>query len=554
MNPEKQKEKQELELICPDCRLPLCADKPRTDVTRYLAESSRCQCRRYSSSSEEEGIKAGSDKNKPLRIEVKVAFSLEEAADIIGERFELISFLGQGGMGSVYKVKDRASNKIFAVKLLNPQLVDDELSVKRFEHEAKAAMRLTHPHLAAVYEFGIGKNGSPFLLMDYLEGKSLEQVLQEEKSLDYKRALDIFIQITEAMSYAHLKGVIHRDIKPHNIMITKPGNGIEFAKLFDFGIAKVMPNRAIDFTQDMEQTGELFGSPLYMAPEQCKGLAVDERTDIYAFACVMYKTLSGKHPFDGKNFVDTVVKIITQEAVPLRKAGTDTNAPADLEEVIARCLSKEADERYKNAELLQADLERIRDGKAITAFKRKTPKSKSRQPSTRRAFAEAIGIAGLVLAVLATMNFFRSSFQTNTNPPSIVNMDPYKDAERLDQLSYTYFTSGKYEQAIPLLEFGIKTYKENGRKAVGVGREDNYLAENYAHLGKCYLMLKQYDKAVPNFRESLRMFRQWGNYSGGMMSEAVNDYAAVLRGLGKNEEADDMLKEFAKLNNLRTIP
>src|SRR5262249_5003913 len=132
--------------------------------------------------------------------------------------------------------------------------------------------------------------------------------------------------------------------------------------------------------------------------------------------------------------------------------------------------------------------------------------------------------------------------------------DPYADAERLDQLSYSYFVKGDYERAIPLLEFGIKTYQENGNKNVGIGREDNYLAENYSHLGKCFLMLKRYAEAAPYYRKSLQMFQKWGNYRGSMMSEAVNDYASTLRGLGKNAEADKMLDEFKQLNNLTTIP
>lgn len=532
MTHEKLKEQVKTELVCSDCGLPIAGDVPRTDVTRYLAETSRCQCRRFEDKAKDEanGAGKGTATVPKMAIAVKVGFSNDEAAEILGERFTILSFLGQGGMGSVFKVKERATDKIFAVKLLNPQLMHDEHSVKRFEQEARAALHLTHAHLAAVYEYGIGKDGTPFLVMDYLEGVTLDQILQNENHLDPVRAVNLFIQICEAISYAHFKGVIHRDIKPANIMVMQPSPGLDYAKLFDFGIAKVLPDQAIDFTQDMSQTSDLCGSPLYMSPEQCKGLTLDPRTDVYSLGCVMYKALTGKHPFEGKNFVDTVVRIVTTEPEPLSTAQLKSSLPQGLEKVVARCLSKDPDSRYGSAALLQADLERIRDGKPVstTPSVRKTADENKKIQSKRNLLiiTALIAVAACVMSVL------------------FVPMNPHKDAENLDGLSYKYYNQGKYDQAIPLLEFGIKTYT----------KQDSFLADNYNHLGKCYLKLKQYEKAVPNYKDSLKLYKQWGNYPGSQMGEAVRDYAEVLRNLNRSEEADTMVKEFQRTNTINNIP
>lgn len=544
---EELKKKEEVELICPDCRLPIAGTRPRTDVTRYLADLSRCRCREAALAQDDTQCE-GARVPEQTEITIKVAFSSEDAGEILKDRFKVLSFLGRGGMGSVFKVEELSTGKIFAVKLLNPQMINDEHSVKRFEQEAKAAMHLTNANLAAVYEYGVGKNGTPFLVMDYLEGETLDQLLKKETLLGWRRAIDIFIQLCEAVNYAHSSGVLHRDIKPGNIMLTHPTTDMDFVKLFDFGIAKALPGQAIDLTQDMTQTGEIFGSPLYMSPEQCKGLAVDERGDIYSLGCVMYKTLTGKNVFEGKNFIDTVLKIVGTEAVELDILKSEL--PASLLEILSRCLSKDPEYRYKNAALLQADLERVRDGQRISRMKSAPRQSSGRRSSSKRPFL--IARIALLLVVIGAF-LFNSGLKHQ--PPPVVPLDQYNDAQRLDSLSYGYFSQGKYEQAIPLLEFGIKTYKEDGKKAMNSGgREDNYLAENYSHLGKCYLMLKRYKEAVPYYQESLRMFCKWGNYSGSMMPEAVNDYAEVLRGLGKSSDAEKMLQDFQQHNNLTKVP
>ena len=553
---EKQETaQQQVEIVCADCGLPVAGSVPRTDVTRYLSESSRCQCRQ---SSQVGGEQAGAPSSATGRtVRLVTDLSVADAEEILNDKFEVLDFLGQGGMGSVFKAREKSTGTIFAVKLLNPSLVQHEDSRKRFEREAKASMQIHDANVAAVYSYGIGHNETPYLVMDFLEGKTLDQLLKEAQQLDYKRALDLSIQICDGLEQAHSRGVVHRDLKPSNIMITTPSPGVEFAKIFDFGIAKVMPGQAIDLTVgDMTRTGDICGSPLYMAPEQVQDNNVDQRSDIYALGCVMYKALTGIHPFEGKNVLDTVAKILTSEAPPLNVAAPGSHIPDSLSYVVEKCLSKAPGRRYGSAAELRIDLEKIRDGQTL------------KRPNTgipRRNYA-VIGLMGIITLIisvivtgLAVVSIFNPQSPNGTVAPiaaskSTTPTDPYQDAERLDQLSYSYFVKGDYERAIPLLEFGIKTYKANGAKKVGIGREDNYLAENLSHLGKCYLKLGKFSEAAKPYKESLEIFRRWGNYGGGMMSEAVNDYAEVLRNTGRSTDADEMLREYAANNNLNRVP
>lgn len=545
--------REEVQVICADCRLPIAGSKPRTDVTRYLSETSRCQCNRADSAQGTDG--APPESRSRVGIKLQISISMEDAAEILGDRYEIMAFLGQGGMGSVFKVRDRELQTILAVKILNPNLVQHEDSVKRFDLEARASMQLTDPHLAAVYSYGMGKNQTPYLVMDYLEGTTMDHLLKQQNHLDPGRALDLFIQICQGLEQSHSKGVVHRDIKPSNVMITHPSPGVEFAKIFDFGIAKVMPNQAIDLTGDLTITGELLGSPLYMAPEQCQEGVVDQRTDVHSLGCLMYKTLTGVHPFEGKNILETVSRIITAPAPSLQEVRPDLKLSSSLNAVVLKCLEKKSENRYQTVAALKSELELIRDGKKPVVTEVALKRAR-RENTTSIVLISVICLLGLAAVTLTLLfNCFPSSRpMPPVTSPATIPTDVYQDAERLDQLSYTYFAQGDYERAIPLLEFGIKTYKANGKKMVGAGREDNYLAENLSHLGKCYLMLHKYREAQAPYRESLKMFQRWGNYPGGMMSEAVYDYASVLTASGRKAEADSMLSDYKRNNNLTTIP
>ncbi|HEY9791103.1 MAG TPA: serine/threonine-protein kinase, partial [Candidatus Obscuribacterales bacterium] len=466
-NQPTTEKKPELKAICATCGKPI-AEKPQTNVTRYLSMESRCMC----------GEKQWQAASQMDIVHQEQPVDPAEAAEIeknLGERYEVLSLLGRGGMGAVYKVKDKTLDQTFAIKILNPQLVEDASSVKRFEQEAKAASNLTHVNLAAVYDYGVGKSGSPYIVMDYLDGENLADILTRQGYLDVPRALDIFIQTVEAIAHAHSKGVIHRDIKPSNIIVEKRDGDTELVKLVDFGIAKVLPSASR--TAQMTQTGDIFGSPNYMSPEQCLGNRLDARSDIYEMGCLMYETLTGISPFAAENPIKAILRHVNEDAVPISDLKQEFNVPPQLERVILHCLQREPAGRYQTAVELLKDLNAVRDGKQIS-IKSLSSKKPVKKASFASRFGPAMGAVGVTVAIIAVCFVPKSPIPVPLNHSApIANSDPYADADRLDGLSYQYFVKGDYERAIPLLEFGIKTYKEHGGGNFSGGNETVYLAD-----------------------------------------------------------------------------
>jgi serine/threonine-protein kinase len=213
------------------------------------------------------------------------------AGSKIGRHYQVISFIGEGGASAVYKVKHQHLEKEFAVKVLLPNRIPTGSMLKRFQQEGRSIGRLKHKHIVSVHEFGVDENNQPFLVMDYLEGKTLSDLIKDTGGLEPIRAAAIFQQIAEALEHAHANSVIHRDLKPNNVIIVHDEKGQETVKLVDFGIAKLEEEASLQDT--LTKTGEIFGSPHYMSPEQCKGRALDARADVYSFGCLMYETLTG---------------------------------------------------------------------------------------------------------------------------------------------------------------------------------------------------------------------------------------------------------------------
>lgn len=275
---------------------------------------------------------------------------------IILERFKVIELLGRGGMGSVYKVENIETGKIFALKFLHKQQTNDA-TWRRFDIEAKTANKLDHPNLIKVYETGLLPDGQPFFIMDLVPGESLAEILKTRGRLTVDQAVKIFIQVGFALSHAHANGVIHRDIKPSNIMLQKESSETSQAivKVVDFGIAKLTGQD--EFTQQtLTKTGEIFGSPLYMSPEQCMGIAVDHRCDLYSLGCVIYESLTGAPPLVGESALSTMMKHQTEEALSLKEGSLGIVFPQQIEQIVARLLAKDIEQRYQSAQYFTADL------------------------------------------------------------------------------------------------------------------------------------------------------------------------------------------------------
>ncbi len=266
-------------------------------------------------------------------------------------RYYVLQTLGMGGMSVVYKAKHLDSNKIYAVKTLRMQAAGDELTVKRFQREAETLTYLNHPNIVRIHDYGKTTKKQPFFIMDFLTGDSLNDVLKKEKLISYERVQTIFMQVLAAVAHAHKTGLVHRDLKPGNIMLLKTRQQSDFVKVVDFGIAKFEEE-----AQKLTRMGEVWGSPIYMSPEQCMGGQLDQRADIYSLGIVMYEALTGEVPFFGKNYVETMSKQIGEPARPPSQANPRVKIPEKLERIIMRALEKEPNKRYQRVEEMLDDL------------------------------------------------------------------------------------------------------------------------------------------------------------------------------------------------------
>ncbi len=266
------------------------------------------------------------------------------------------AIIGRGGMSSVYRGEQLMIGRTVAVKVLHSLLFSEANALMRFQQEAKAVGALDHPGIIKVHEFHAGEKGRSYLVMEYVEGVTLSS-LPKSQRLDWKRARNIFTQACDALDHAHKRGVVHRDIKPSNIMLIKSDQDPDFVKILDFGIAKLLAceNEALRLTQ----TGEIFGSPLYMSPEQCTAQKVDQRSDIYSLGCVLYESLTGKPPLSGANIYETIFKHTSEMPASLRVHRPHLEHLSEFEAVVLKAMAKNPAERFQSMGEFKSALESI---------------------------------------------------------------------------------------------------------------------------------------------------------------------------------------------------
>lgn len=280
---------------------------------------------------------------------------------VLGDRYEILELIGDGAMGQVYKAKHRLLKRIVAVKMMHPNLVSGAAALKRFQKEAELASALNHPNILTVYDFGVTDGGVPYLVMAFLEGTSLAEQIAGGTNLELKRSVHIFKQVSLGLAHAHENGVVHRDLKPSNIMLVQLDNDPDFVKIVDFGIAKLLTPTEGE-TDNLTRTGEVFGSPPYMSPEQCRALKVDARSDIYALGCVMYRTVSGKQPITGHDLIEYLYKHVNETPAAFNIVCPELNIPADLEAIIFKAMAKQPDDRYQSMGELREALDHVYQG------------------------------------------------------------------------------------------------------------------------------------------------------------------------------------------------
>ena len=386
---------------------------------------------------------------------------------LLSGRYELLEKIGDGGMAVVYKAKDKLLNRFIAVKILRPEFTKDAAFVENFKMESQAAAGLTHPNVVGVYD--VGREGNiNYIVMELIEGRTLNDIIRDEAPMDYRKVIDITKQVAAALKVAHKNKIIHRDVKPHNIMVTNEG----VVKLADFGIAKAVNDATLS-------TGsKIIGSVHYFSPEQARGNYVDERSDIYSLGIVMYEMLTGQVPFDGDNPVTVALKHINEEVRP--PSELVPGIPPALERAVLKATNKYQTNRYSSAEELIEELDNIEfvtkvvgpsifnkpsqvvdeddiddeDDEYETRGRRKKKEGKKKKPLSdkqkkRRKFVIAGIAAGVVLLGIA-FALVSGVFSSTKEAPDFREMT-FEEAEELAEKEGFTLKEGEelYDSAVP---------------------------------------------------------------------------------------------------------
>src|SRR5215469_15723456 len=279
---------------------------------------------------------------------------------LLGGRYELDGVVGRGGMAEVYRARDIRLDRVVAVKTLREDLARDQTFQTRFRREAQSAASLNHPSIVAVYDTGedaAGPSHVPFIVMEYVDGRTIRDLLREDRRLLPERALEITDGVLRALDYSHRAGIVHRDIKPGNVMLNRHGE----IKVMDFGIA-----RAVADTQaTMTQTAQVIGTAQYLSPEQARGERVDARSDLYSVGCLLYELLTGRPPFTGDSPVAIAYQHVREAPVPPSRVDPDLPPWADA--IVLRAMEKDPNARYQSAAEMRSDIQRALSGFPVSA-------------------------------------------------------------------------------------------------------------------------------------------------------------------------------------------
>ena len=393
--------------------------------------------------------------------------------DVIGGRYELEELVGSGGMSTVFRAHDKQLERTVALKLLHERHVDDDESVERFRREARAAAALSHPNIVTVIDRG-DHEGRPFIVFEYVGGENLKERIERSGPPPIPEALELCIQVAHALAYAHEQGLVHRDVKPQNVLL----NGEDVAKVSDFGIA-----RSLDVRRGLTQTGTVIGTSEYIAPEQAQGAVVDERTDVYSFGVLLYELLTGEVPFHGESFVEVALRHLNEEPPSVLERRPDT--PPRLALAVERALAKRPGDRFPSMAAFCSELEACLDEPAEgqTVVLPPTRAARRGRSPVWPVAAFALGAVALAGTLFGLLEFGRDRIsigsENSTPPPArpvpltgIGAYDPYGNGgehdadagEATDRNPQTYWRTQGYEATFATLRKpGVGVVLDAGR-------------------------------------------------------------------------------------------
>lgn len=493
---------------------------------------------------------------------------------VLSGSYEILEKLGAGGMGLVYKARHILMKRMVAIKIMLPQLIASVSALKRFKQEAQAASSLNHPNILTVYDFGVTPDGMPYLVMDFLEGTNLSKILEANQSLPMETAIDVFIQTCTGLSHAHRKGIVHRDLKPANIMLVEHEGRSNFVKIVDFGMAKIVGTMDGE-GEDLTKSGEVFGSPLYMSPEQCMGKVLDARADVYSLGCVMYRVLTGVTAVSGATAIECFSNHVSGVLKPFAEVAPDAVYPPGLETIVFKAMAKDPADRYQSMdelkdalmEMSKLELSGLYAHMVSSGYAQKETVSVAGLAATMMADAAAPESAlGMTKAAQAAATAAKAAAATAAAPPSgklplipiaivtgiialggigyfvsqqnapkssdpaaVQSDDKEAGFEEIMKRGHAAFEHGDFEAALTHFEDALV-------KAKAKGSYEKQVPEAQIWIGKSCYELGQFDKAITACQAVLSARESSRQMTATDASEALNE-------LGKIYLAKDNYKE-----------
>jgi len=488
----------------------------------------------------------------PLPLSEKISYSQTETlrtpieelsiGSTFAGRYQIIEEIGKGGMGRIYKALDKELEEKVALKLIKPEISADEKTIQRFRNELKLARRISHMNVCRMFD--LNKEGEThYITMEYVPGEDLKSSLRRIGPLSLGKALIIARQVCEGLAEAHRLGVVHRDLKPQNIMIDREGN----ARIMDFGIARSLEAKGI--TED----GLIIGTPEYMSPEQVEGKKADQRSDIYSIGVILYEMVTGHIPFEGKTPLSIASKHLT--AIPIEPKIINAQIPEDLSRVIMKCLEKEKEKRYQKVEELLSEFRKIEKNiptteKIIPAKKPMTSEEIKRAQGSKKFLISA---SAVILAIVAGLVIWRFIFQLGVSKTSLSLPAPAKKEDFL-AAGNTYWKNKDYSEAFnqfkKLLALEPRYFeaqlslaavlREQGRineaipefeKAIDLNKSD---PRPYKHLAEIFEEKHELEKGVYYYKECLKRASESPDSQD--IQQKVKDLEARLQASLKKEE------------------
>jgi len=416
--------------LCPECNKIIPDIKRVGSLTAFIFKDLRCKCSETSNSFNKsmatrfvDSTATARRKKSKATVLARTRFKLaaESAAfvnlapgQVIGSTYELLTLAGQGGMGSVYKARHLSLDRESAIKFLSPSLVSQE-TWRLFQKEAKIISSLNHPTICQIYDLGIHAGCLPYYAMDFIKGFTLEELITRQGPLSVGATIELFLKVLDGLSYAHRHNIVHKDIKPANIMIERRKGSAAQVRILDFGIAELTDQSA---NLKGDESVEIIGSAAYMSTEHLEGKVVDKTTDIYSVGCSIFETLTGSLPYEADSFDDLLTLHKSKDA-PLLAEKTGVSFPLELEAIVKKCLHQNKEGRYQTAGELAIDLKRIIDQKELQfardEFRTLCQAKKSERTFSKKQIVIASSVTVLLAGCLCTLAF---SFYLNSKSDS----------------------------------------------------------------------------------------------------------------------------------------